>query len=127
MRHQNLDRNALFTSGFGKTETGMYGRESEQKVCIKTDDTLFVIGSKSEVKLKVEVDGFNWERCNELYEKTTGIHLIQSQLCAGGKDGKIMFDSFSSINVCFIIICFINIFMRLFLVTPGEDSCQGDR
>lgn len=46
------------------------------------------VGSTSDVKLKVEVDGFNWDRCNELYKQSTGIRLIQSQLCAGGKDGE---------------------------------------
>lgn len=40
------------------------------------------------MKLKVEVDGFNWDRCNQLYKQSTGIRLIQSQLCAGGKDGE---------------------------------------
>ncbi|XP_031632048.1 serine protease easter-like isoform X2 [Contarinia nasturtii] len=65
LKNQNLDRFPLFVSGFGKTEKG----------------------SKSDVKLKVEVDGFNWNRCNKLY-RITGISLIQSQLCAGGKAGE---------------------------------------
>lgn len=44
-------------------------------------------GAKSDVKLKVEVDGFNWNRCTKLY-RVTGISLIESQLCAGGQAGE---------------------------------------
>lgn len=45
------------------------------------------LASKSEIKLKVEVDGFNFDRCSELY-RVTGLKLIPTQLCAGGKEGE---------------------------------------
>lgn len=46
-----------------------------------------IVASKSDVKLKVEVDGFNFDKCKNLY-RVTKIDLIQSQLCAGGKEGE---------------------------------------
>lgn len=42
------------------------------------------LGTPSDVKLKVEIDGYNWNRCNNKYAR----RLIPTQLCAGGEEGK---------------------------------------
>lgn len=43
--------------------------------------------SRSEVKLKLEMDGFNLNRCSSVYN-LAGVSLNQKQLCAGGEQGK---------------------------------------
>lgn len=65
LRNLILDRTPLVVTGFGKTE----------------------VRAKSDIKLKVEVDGFNFDKCKELYE-VTNLNLIPTQLCAGGKKGE---------------------------------------
>lgn len=43
--------------------------------------------SRSEVKLKLEVNGFNLNRCNNAY-RVASITLNSKQMCAGGEEGK---------------------------------------
>ncbi|XP_031619952.1 uncharacterized protein LOC116338681 [Contarinia nasturtii] len=62
LRDANLDDVSLSVSGFGRTENG----------------------TSSDVKLKLDINGFNWDRCNNLY----GRRLVHQQLCAGGIEGK---------------------------------------
>ncbi|XP_031619831.1 serine protease easter-like isoform X2 [Contarinia nasturtii] len=62
VRVENFDGIHLSVCGFGGTENG----------------------TSSDVKLKVEINGFNWDRCNNLY----GRQLVTTQICAGGEHGK---------------------------------------
>lgn len=48
----------------------------------------FFTATKNDVKMKVEVDGFNWNLCNQEFRPKIGRDLLQSQMCAGGKAGK---------------------------------------
>lgn len=43
--------------------------------------------SRSNVKKKLEVNGFNLARCNDVYS-LAGRSLINKQICAGGLEGK---------------------------------------
>lgn len=43
--------------------------------------------SRSDVKLKLDVNGFNFDQCSNIYEKSS-IKLSNKQLCAGGEEGK---------------------------------------
>lgn len=45
-------------------------------------------GSPSEVKLKLEVKGFNLQSCNNIYNQIYRVSLNSRQMCAGGEDGK---------------------------------------
>lgn len=60
------DNGKLEVAGFGLTENGTY----------------------SVVKQKLEMPGFNWDRCNSVYQQQTRTSLISSQLCAGGEKLK---------------------------------------
>lgn len=42
-----------------------------------------MVGSQSNVKLKLEMNGFNLIRCEDIYHT-----LSRNQLCAGGEQGK---------------------------------------
>lgn len=43
--------------------------------------------SRSDIKKKLEVSGFNLNRCGQVY-RLAGITLNPKQLCAGGEEGK---------------------------------------
>lgn len=45
------------------------------------------VASRSDIKLKLEVNGFNLNRCGQVY-RAAGITLNPKQLCAGGEEGK---------------------------------------
>ncbi|XP_055323307.1 serine protease easter-like isoform X2 [Sitodiplosis mosellana] len=62
LRNRTYTNVHLSVAGFGRTENG----------------------TLSDVKMKVEINGFNWNRCNDKY----GRRLIAAQLCAGGEEGK---------------------------------------
>lgn len=51
------------------------------------DRTTYFPASQSDVKLQVQVNGFNLERCSKIYQKG-GINLSQKVLCAGGERGQ---------------------------------------
>lgn len=51
------------------------------------DENYFQTASRSDVKLQVEVNGFNWNECVKIY-RNAGITLNNKQmLCAGGEAG----------------------------------------
>lgn len=45
--------------------------------------------SQSDIKLKVQVNGFNLEECTNMYQKAA-INLSPKVLCAGGEEGIII-------------------------------------
>lgn len=50
---------------------------------------VYFSASRSEVKLKVEVNGFNLQECAKIFSREIGIKLTNDkQLCAGGEDNK---------------------------------------
>lgn len=64
-----------------------------------------IAASRSDVKLKLEVNGFNLNRCNNVY-KVVSLSLTTKHLCAGGEEdrdscsgdsgGPLMGDDFSN-------------------------------
>lgn len=66
LRGKNYDNSKLTVTGFGRTENG----------------------TSSDVKLKLDIVGFNWNQCNQVYMKKASISLIANQLCAGGDKDK---------------------------------------
>lgn len=44
--------------------------------------------SRSDVKLKLEVNGINLDRCDDIYQRYLGVKLTSKQLCAGGEEGR---------------------------------------
>lgn len=49
---------------------------------------VFFSGTRSQVKLKLDVNGFNMNECTKIYQKM-GVTLTNSmQICAGGDGGK---------------------------------------
>lgn len=50
--------------------------------------TKWFAASRSDVKLKLEIDGFNFNRCNNVYRTAAQITLNPKQICAGGESGK---------------------------------------
>lgn len=48
---------------------------------------IYSTASQSQVKLKVQVSGFNLEQCTDIYQRSA-INLSARVLCAGGEDGK---------------------------------------
>lgn len=44
-------------------------------------------GTQSQIKLKVEVNGFNLDQCSNVY-RNFSINLSDEHLCAGGEEGK---------------------------------------
>lgn len=75
-------------AGFGKTENGMI---ISVLMNSWTNHQVFffwhALASRSEIKLKLEVNGFNLNRCGQVY-RAAGITLNPKQLCAGGEEGK---------------------------------------
>lgn len=47
----------------------------------------YFTASRSEVKLKLEVNGFNLNQCSNVYRRAS-ITLGTNVLCAGGEEGK---------------------------------------
>lgn len=45
-------------------------------------------GTSSNVKLQLQVDGFNWDQCSSVYQSSADVTLIREQLCAGGEARK---------------------------------------
>lgn len=66
LRDKNYDNTQLIVTGFGRTENG----------------------TSSDVKLKLEILGFNWNQCNSVYQRKASVSLISNQLCAGGDRDK---------------------------------------
>lgn len=66
LKNINYDNQDLIVAGFGRTENGRL----------------------SNFKLKLGVPGFNWDRCNSVYQQSTGVSLISTQMCAGGEKDK---------------------------------------
>lgn len=48
---------------------------------------LYFKGTFSDIKLELEVSGFNLNTCNNTYN-VLGVELSSNQLCAGGTEGK---------------------------------------
>lgn len=44
-------------------------------------------GTQSDVLLKVQIHGFNWEQCLNIYQRAA-TNLSNKQLCAGGEEEK---------------------------------------
>lgn len=44
----------------------------------------FAIGTNSNIKLKVELDGVSNDRCNEVFN-VKSVDITEKQLCAGGE------------------------------------------
>lgn len=44
--------------------------------------------SRSDVKLQLEIDGYNLDRCDEIYQRYLGLKLTSQQICAGGVEGQ---------------------------------------
>lgn len=44
-------------------------------------------GTQSQIKLKVEVNGFSLDQCSNIYRQFS-INLSDEHLCAGGEEGK---------------------------------------
>lgn len=57
------------------------------KKCILFIPITRFAASQSDVKLKVEVRGFNLEQCTNIYQKGK-ITLSSKVLCAGGENGR---------------------------------------
>lgn len=53
----------------------------------KFDFGIYTSGTRSHIKLKLEVHGFNLEECAIAYQKI-GVTLTNGTLCAGGEGGK---------------------------------------
>lgn len=53
-------------AGFGRTENGTY----------------------NDVKIKLDLPGFNWEQCNRVYQREFQGSLGPNELCAGGEKNK---------------------------------------
>lgn len=65
VRNKNLDNFPLIVAGFGRTESGR----------------------QSDVKMKLEMNGFNLNQCDDIYRRIQ-LTLSKNQLCAGGEAGK---------------------------------------
>lgn len=85
LRNRKLDATQFTVTGFGRTENGKFKAPNEPKSLFAP--WFLFTASRSDVKLKVEVDGFDFDRCSERYT-ITGLQLIPTQLCAGGKQGE---------------------------------------
>lgn len=85
LKNKNYTNTKLIVAGFGRTENGMYS--ILDFINSITHRTCLLIASQSEVKLKVEVDGFDFGECDNIYQRT-GIKLSNKQLCAGGVGGR---------------------------------------
>lgn len=48
---------------------------------------IYFTGSRSDLKLLVEVNGYSFEKCSNLYQNTP-INLSNKQLCAGREDSR---------------------------------------
>lgn len=66
LKNINYDNQPVVVAGFGRTK--------DQR--------------SSDVKLKLEMSGFNWDQCNSIYQQITHVPLGSSQLCAGGENNK---------------------------------------
>lgn len=65
-RDKIYDNEHLVVTGFGRTENG----------------------TSSDVKLKADIMGFNWNQCNEIYQEQSRTSINKKQLCAGGEVNK---------------------------------------
>ncbi|XP_031619835.1 serine protease easter-like [Contarinia nasturtii] len=65
LRDGNLDDVPFVVAGFGRT-ANVWNATS------------------SSIKMKVDIDGYNWNECNELYSQS----LRSTQICVGGIEGK---------------------------------------
>lgn len=64
LRNIDYEDKTLIVAGFGRTENG----------------------TNSDVKLKLRVPGFDWDRCNNVYQRSRArTALTSTQLCAGGE------------------------------------------
>lgn len=102
LRNKNYENQRLSVAGFGRTENG----------------------KPSDVKLKLNLPGFNWNRCNSAYQQQTRISLVSTQLCAGGIADE---DSCSgdSGGCIFNLICPVRIDLLFFFLTKIFRFCFG--
>lgn len=65
----------------------LYLKENVVWNCSKFNCNTYFSASRSDVKLKLEVNGFNLGQCTNVYRRAS-ISLGQNVLCAGGEEGK---------------------------------------
>lgn len=65
VRNKILDNIPLIVAGFGRTESGR----------------------QSDVKMKLEMNGYNLNQCDNIYKRIQ-LTLSKNQLCAGGDAGR---------------------------------------
>lgn len=120
LRNKNFDSSPLVVAGFGKTENGSltFGFFSSILCCLSKNAIFnssiacYCIASRSDVKLKLEIEGFNLNRCNNVY-RLAGISLNNGQICAGGEEGKVSICEINTISFllerfnCNDFICFL--------------------
>lgn len=88
LRNKVYDGIGLTTAGFGKTAIGMILLSQFLKVMWANRAIISFAASQSPVKLKLQVNGFNFERCSNVYQTKSTIALSHKQMCAGGEEGK---------------------------------------
>lgn len=57
-------------------------------LCLFHSVFFFFAASKSDTKLQLQLNGFNLNRCDEIYQRYLGLKLTRNQLCAGGVEGE---------------------------------------
>lgn len=100
LKNKTFDSLPLVVAGFGKTENGLLLDSNCIVSSVLTSVSielilrltlifflLLFVASHSDVKLKLEVNGVNLNRCNNIY-RLAGITLNSGQICAGGEEGK---------------------------------------
>lgn len=71
-----------------------------------------ISATRSDVKLKLEVDGFNWDQCANVYRRAAVV-LGNNALCAGGAGMSCSFYDFSSKGVVCKLVYLIFLFCIL--------------